>query len=132
MLQGHVRLDLHRPGRELQHVSERPVAVRYAEEQIGMLVVGRRRNDIAVRKQYLERQHRFMWQAAAKRARLDPDPGDGTADRDRLQLGHDERHRALRETGIRQRLVSGHAFDLDRLGLGVNGQDIGQRAHIEP
>ena len=109
--QVHVRLDRLQLDRQRQRVAERAVGVREAPVQRRVLAVGRRGHDPAVPGQDLHRQDRLMRHAAAQRRGLDAKARDRAAERDGLQLRHDQRHEPVPERGVDQVLVGGHPAD---------------------
>ncbi len=129
--QVHERLNRLEFDREGQGVAEGAVGVREAAEQGGVLVVSGGADDAAVTGEDLHLGHGLVRKAVAQRAGLDANPGHGTAERDRLELGHDQGHQPVPERGVGQVLVGGHAADPRRPALRVDPQDVAERGYIQ-
>ena len=72
-----------------------------------------------------------MRHAQAQRGGLDPQAGDGAAQGDGLQLGHHERHQAVRQRGVRQVLVGGHAAHHGGAGRRIDVQHPAERGDVQ-
>ena len=102
-----------------QDVAERAVGVRQRAEQIGVLVVGARRDDRPPGSSTSASMQPVVHEAVAEAGRLDADADRRAADRDVLELRRDERHEAVRQGMVDDGLVGREPFDLDRAGRGV-------------
>ena len=60
-----------------------------------------------------------------------PEPGDRTTEGDRLELRHDQRHQAVRQGGVDQVLVRGHARDVRGARGRVDGDDARQAGGVQ-
>ena len=127
----HVRPDRLELDGEREAVAQRPVGVREAAEQVGVLVVGGRADDPAVTGQDLHLGDRLVRHAVAQRGGLDAEPGDRAAEGDRLELGHHQRHQLVRERRVAEVLVGGHAPDAGRPGDGVDAQHVTERGDVQ-
>ena len=73
-----------------------------------------------------------MGQPVTERCRLDAQPRHGPAQRDRLELRHDERRQSVGQGRVDQVLVRAHAGDIGGAGLGVDPEDVGQPGDVQP
>ena len=117
--------------RERQGVAQGAVGVRESAEQVRVLVVRGGRHHLAVAGQDLHGQDRLMRHAQAQRGGLDAQAGDRAAQGDRLQLGHHERHQAVRQRRVRQVLVGGHAAHHRGAGRRVDVQHPAERGDVQ-
>ena len=127
----HERLDGFELDGERQGVAQRPVGVREAAEQVGMLVVVGGADDTAVAGQDLHLGDGFVRHAAAQRGGLDAEPGDRATQGYRLELRHHQRHQLMPERGVAQVLVGGHAPDPRGPGGGINAQHVAERGNVQ-
>jgi hypothetical protein len=114
-----------------QRVAEGAVGVGEAGEQVGVLAVGRGRDDLAVGGENVHLEHRLVRQPVPERGGLDAEPGHRSAERDRLQLRDHERHEPVRQRGVDQVLVGGHALHVSRACHVVDGDHAGERGRVE-
>ena len=117
---------------EPQGVAERAVGVREGAEEVGVLAVGRRDDDLAGAGEDVHLEDRLVGQPVAERRRLDAQPGDRAAEGDRLQLRHDEGHQAVGQGRVDQVLVGRHPLDVGGAGLRVDRDDLVQPRDVEP
>ena len=110
---------------ETNRIAERPIGIRERTEQVAVLV-GRRGEHVAGAGQDVHLQHRLVRQAVAKRRGLDAEPGDGPAERDRLQLRHHQRRQPVGERGSDEVLVRAHPGHIGGPGVGVDRDDARQ------
>ena len=96
-----------------------------------MLVVRRAGDDAAVAGQDVHRDDRVVHEAVPKRRRLDADAGDRAAERDRLELRHDGRHRAGGERRVGQVDERRHALGFDDARARVDADDVVEVAEID-
>ena len=129
--QVHVRPDRFELDGEGEGVAERPVGVREATEQVGVLVVVGGDDDAAVAGQDLQLGDGLVRHAVAQRGGLDAEAGDRAAEGDRLELGHHQRHQLVRERGVAEVLVGGHAPDAGRPGDGIDAQHVAERGDVK-
>ncbi len=122
------RLELDGEG---ERVAERPVGVGEAPVERVMGVPGGGRDHAAVAGEDLHLGHRLVRHSAAQRAGLDAQAGDRAAERDRLQLRHDQRHQAVPQGGVGEVLVGRHAADDRRARRRVDAQHAPERRHVE-
>ena len=66
-----------------------------------------------------------------KRRGLDAEPGDGPAERDRLQLRHHQRRQPVRERGGDEVLVRAHPGHIGGPGVGVDRDDARQPRGVQ-
>ena len=116
---------------ERERVAERAVGVGEPPVEGGVLVPLGGGDHPAVAGEDLHLGHRLVRQAVAQRGGLDAQPGDRAAERDRLQLGHDQRHQAVLQGGVGQVLVGRHAADDRRAGRRVHAQHAPERGHVQ-
>ncbi len=100
-------------------------------EQVPVLVVRRARDDAAIAGQDVHGDDRIVHEAVPKRRCLDADAGYRAAKRDRLQLGHDGRHRACGERGVGKIDERRHALGFDKARLRVDANDLVEVAEID-
>ncbi len=129
--QADVRKDRLELDLEPQRVAERAVRVGKGLEQIAVLVVGPSDHGPSIPHEHLHLEHRLMRQPVAERRGLDAQPGHGAAERDRLELRHDERHQPVRQRGIDEALVRRHPLYVGGPGGGIDGQDAIELAYVQ-
>ena len=95
------------------------------------MLVGRRGEHLAGAGQDVHLQHRLVRQAVAKRRGLDAEPGDGPAERDRLQLRHHQRRQPVGQRGGDEVLVRAHPGHIGGPGLGVDRDDARQPRGVQ-
>ena len=102
-----------------------------AVEQVGVFVVGRAQHDPAVAGEDIHVENRFMDQAVAERACLDPHAGGGATEGDRFQLRYDHRHTALLQCRRGEDIIGDRAFRLDPTGCGIDAEDVIEGPNVE-
>ena len=116
---------------QAHRVAERPVRVGEGAEQVGVLA-GRCGDHLARSGEDVELQHGLVRHPVAERRRLDAEPGDRAAERDGLQLRHDEGRQPVRQRRGDEVLVGAHAGDVGRARLGVHRDDVRQPRRVQP
>ena len=130
--QVHVRPDRLELDGEREAVAERPVGVREAAEQVGVLVVVGGDDNAAVAGEDLHLGDGLVRHAVAQRGGLDAQAGDRAAEGDRLELRYHHRHQLVREGRVAEILVGGHAADAGRPGDRIDAQHVAERGDVEP
>ncbi len=88
-------------------------------------------NHPAVAGEHLQFANGLVRQPVSKRAGLDAEPGHGSAESNRLQLRHHQRHQAVGQRGIDETLVRGHALHIRGAGLWVDRQHPVEAGHVQ-
>ncbi len=96
-----------------------------------MLVVRRASDDAAVAGQDVHRDDRVVHEAVAEGRGLDPNAGDGAAQRDRLELRDDGGHRSDGERGVGEVDEGRHSLRLDEVGFGIDADDLVEMSEID-
>ncbi len=132
MLELHVGLRGDGFALEPERVAERAVRVGESEEEVCVLVVRAASQHMPVPDQHIELEQRFVDESVPERRCLDAHACGGAAQRDRLELRHHRRQRAMSQRCGNQVFVRGHAFGLDPALTGVDRDDMIEPAQIEP
>src|SRR5271166_3350489 len=114
---------------EPQHVAQRAVRVREAEEQIGFLR-WRANRGAAITQQDLHLLDGFVDEAVLERGRLDANSADSSANGDGLELRHDGRKQAELQGLVGKFFVACHALDLGDAAAGIDAEHMMERPHV--
>jgi hypothetical protein len=114
-----------------QGVAEGAVAVGQAAEQVGVRPVGGHVQELARAGEDVHVEHRLVGRAVAEAAALDAEPDHRAAERDRLELRHDERHQSVGERRVDELLVRRHAEHVGGARHRVDLEDAGEHRDVE-
>ncbi len=96
-----------------------------------MLVVVGGDDHAAVAGEDLQCGDGLVWHAVAQRGGFDAEASDRAAEGDRLELRHNQRHKLVRERGVAEVLVGGHAPDAGCPGHRIDAQHVAERGDVE-
>ena len=132
VLQRHVGVHALELDGEAERIPQRAVGVREGVEQVRVVALRARDDDLAVTGEDLGLEHRLVREAGPERGRLDAQAGDRPAEGDRAQLRDDEGHEAVRKRRGDEVLVGRHPLDARRAAHRVEVDDVGQVRDVEP
>ena len=114
-----------------QRISQGAVGVREAEEEVRVLVVSGRVNDLTGSREDVHRQHGFVRAAIAEARGLDAQSGDGPAKGDGAQLRDAQGDEAVCERGVGQSLVGREPADERRTAVRIYPHHPAERLQVE-